>query len=303
MAIPTRNRPDSVRRAVASVLEGTRLPDEIVISDQSSDDGTEQAIGKMAARSRGVPIRLEIVPGQGVAANRNRALKAARGTFVAFCDDDVTVDRRWLERMLHEWEERWDGGAVVITGPILPGEEFGDDDPVPGVRTSLERRVHTTRPTRGSTLYGGHFGASRSVFEVLGPLPFDERLGPGARYPGAEDEDLGCRALAAGIPIVYEPSIRVRHHPARGGWGRIAYHHSVGNGAMLGKQLLRGEPGAAGQLFWTIATALGMAGKAATFGQIRESGSRLLSVAGVAVGFARWLLDTATGWTGKRSAR
>jgi len=295
VAIPTRDRPESLRRTLASILRGTLLPGEIVVCDQSESQA-DIALGDLPGAALDVPIRHRRVRERGVNANRNHAIHASSGEFIAFCDDDATVHPEWLERMVAEWEDRWSRGAVLITGAILPGREYGIEEAVPGVRMGGERRIFSQRPKRGDTLYGGHFGAPRAVFEALLPHPFDERLGPGARYPGAGDEDFACRVLAAGIPVVYEPSITVRHHPGpRGSWSRMEYRHAIGNGGMLAKQLLAGDRGAGKRLAESMAIALGKTARALVRGNTDEAAARLMSAGGIGIGFVRWLAEALTG--------
>lgn len=295
VAIPTRDRPESLRRTLESILRGTRLPDEIVVCDQSESDADSPPHAP-PNEAPDVPIRHRRIRERGVNRNRNRAIDASIGDFIAFCDDDVTVHPEWLERMVAEWDDRWSRRSVLITGAILPGRECSADETVPGVRADGERRVFSQRPKRGDTLYGGHFGAPRAVFEALLPRPFDERLGPGARYPGAGDEDFACRVLAAGIPIVYEPSIAVHHHPGpRGSWSRMAYCHAVGNGGMLAKQLLAGDLAAGKRLAESLAIALGKTARAMARGHAGEATARLMSAGGIGLGFGRWLGEALTG--------
>jgi GT2 family glycosyltransferase len=52
------------------------------------------------------------------------------------------------------------------------------------------------------------------VFQAVGP--FDERLGVGARFGAAEDNDFGFRVLEAGYQIVYAPDAVIYHRAWRG---------------------------------------------------------------------------------------
>ncbi len=94
--IPTYNRRAVVARAVQSVLEQTRPPDEIVVVDDGSADDTAVAL------RRRFGSRIEIVrqPNRGVAAARNAGVRATTADLIAFLDSDDRWHPRKLERQL-----------------------------------------------------------------------------------------------------------------------------------------------------------------------------------------------------------
>ena len=81
------NNSACLERAVLSVLNQTMVPDEIVIADDASTDGSAEIIKKLAAENDRVrPIfRKKNI---GVAANRDLAIKESRGTFFTTLDSD-----------------------------------------------------------------------------------------------------------------------------------------------------------------------------------------------------------------------
>jgi glycosyltransferase involved in cell wall biosynthesis len=81
--IPTYNRADLVREALASVQAQTYRDFEIVVVDDGGTDGTFEAL------AAGGQIRvLRHASRRGVSAARNTGLKAARGKWLAFLDSD-----------------------------------------------------------------------------------------------------------------------------------------------------------------------------------------------------------------------
>ena len=82
--IPTYNRRTRVLRAIQSVLAQTMPVDEIIVVDDGSTDGTAEAIHERYGRAVSV-FRQD---NAGVSAARNRAIRAARGEWVAFLDSD-----------------------------------------------------------------------------------------------------------------------------------------------------------------------------------------------------------------------
>lgn len=94
VVIPVRNGRSLIRRAVASALAQSRLPDEIVVVDDGSTDGTGAVV-----REFGEGVTLIETPQQGVAAARNTGVAAASSDFVAFLDADDYWEPDHLERI------------------------------------------------------------------------------------------------------------------------------------------------------------------------------------------------------------
>ena len=93
--IPTHNRAGLLQRALKSVLGQTLAPDEIIVIDDGSTDGTADS---MVASFPAVRcIRQE---NRGVSAARNRGIEAASGDWIAFLDSDDEWLPRKLERQL-----------------------------------------------------------------------------------------------------------------------------------------------------------------------------------------------------------
>jgi glycosyltransferase involved in cell wall biosynthesis len=84
VALVTRNRPDSLRRALTSLRSQSVQPWEVVVSDDSEGDelaGTREVALEFDCRYIQGPRR-------GLYANRNHAALACRGTHVRTMDDD-----------------------------------------------------------------------------------------------------------------------------------------------------------------------------------------------------------------------
>jgi len=83
---------------LSSLDRQTRQPDEVVVVDGGSRDGTVATLQAWAARA---PHRtVLVVPGAGISAGRNRAVAASTADVLAVTDAGCTLGDRWLEHLL-----------------------------------------------------------------------------------------------------------------------------------------------------------------------------------------------------------
>ena len=223
VAICTRNHPDLVARCLASLrAAAARVPEcrvELLVVDNAPPD---ELTREVAESTPGVRYTREPVPGLNF--GRNRAMREATGTLVAYVDDDVVVDPRWLEGLLEAWRDNPDAGG--FTGQVLPLELETDAQVLferrGGFRRAFERIRWSGDSHPRNPLYpcnGGAFGAGanmafrRELLLALGG--WDEALDTGAPLPGGGDLDMFYRVLRAGRPLVYEPLYLAFHEHRR----------------------------------------------------------------------------------------
>jgi glycosyltransferase involved in cell wall biosynthesis len=96
------NEAKSLSRLLDSLAAQTRQPDEVVICDGGSTDGT---LSVLDAENR-FPLRVLQRPGANISQGRNAAIRAATGEVIAVTDAGVGLDSRWLEEILSPFEER-----------------------------------------------------------------------------------------------------------------------------------------------------------------------------------------------------
>ncbi len=97
--MPTYNGALYIRDAIRSVLNQTVLPQEIIISDSGSSDGTLNIIRDEA---QGTGVKLIILPTQtpGMVANWNSTIRAATGKYIKFLFQDDLLHPNCLEEMV-----------------------------------------------------------------------------------------------------------------------------------------------------------------------------------------------------------
>lgn len=119
--IPTFQRRELVRRAVASVLTQSYRDFELIVVDDGSTDGTDEALAPLSD-----PLRYVWQENRGTAAARNAGLALARGEIVAFLDSDD----RWLHHHLDVLVETFDRHPSAVLVGTCPGFlAAGRDEP------------------------------------------------------------------------------------------------------------------------------------------------------------------------------
>ncbi len=100
----------SVPGFLASLAAQTRSPDEVVIVDGGSTDGTPDAL------ERADDVTVLVEPGANISRGRNVALAAATHDVIAATDADCELDPGWLEAIVSPIE----AGADVAMGWYEP---------------------------------------------------------------------------------------------------------------------------------------------------------------------------------------
>jgi GT2 family glycosyltransferase len=215
IAICTHNRPDVLARCLRGLAP---FPVGILVVDNAPlDDRTRLVVAEFP----NVTYVEEPKPGLDFA--RNRAIQESNAELLAFLDDDVIVDRCWLEGLWGACAENPD--AAAFTGPVLPLELETRAQVLFEEMGGFGRNFKRTR--FGPVLPGlptypcgaGMFGAGcnmvfrRRVLVQLGG--FDEALDTGAPLPGGGDLDMFYRVVRAGYPLIREPKMVVYHQHRR----------------------------------------------------------------------------------------
>jgi glycosyltransferase involved in cell wall biosynthesis len=114
VVLPTRDRPDHLRRAIASVVRQRYERWELLVVD----DGGELDLRTVVEEAADNRIRWTRIDNRGVCGARNAALEIARGSLIAYLDDDNLMEPDWLYSLVWGFEQRPDievvYGAFVI---------------------------------------------------------------------------------------------------------------------------------------------------------------------------------------------
>lgn len=222
VVVCTRNRAVMLDRCLGA-LKALTYPylDFVIVDNAPSDDSTRRVVERFAAADARFGYVTE--PRPGLSRARNRGLVTASGQYLAFTDDDVTVDPLWIEGLVRGFQRRSDvacvTGLACSAGITSPAEAYFDAraaswskrcDPDLFELPSAVDRGPLYPYSAGIFGTGANFAFDRSF--VLGLGSFDEALGTGTPTRGGEDLDIFVRVLRAGGAIAYEPSAVVWHH-------------------------------------------------------------------------------------------
>jgi len=98
-----KNEAPNVEEWLQSIFGQTRLPDEIVVVDGGSTDGTEEMLQLLAEHCH-IPFRVLIEPGANIARDRNIAITNARFPIIAITDFGCQPNPDWLEKLIAPFE-------------------------------------------------------------------------------------------------------------------------------------------------------------------------------------------------------
>jgi GT2 family glycosyltransferase len=260
----THRRPDSLALALAS-LEAMEKPAdlvwELVVIDNAPGGRSRQVAEGFAAR---LPLRYVTESRVGASYARNMAVAEGRHELLAFVDDDVVVDPRWLLEVLRAQAEFPEVG--FFGGRVLPRWDVPQPAWYDAQAPILKDLVpHFDLGTTGQPLEEAELPAGANMIfrrGVLSEQPFRVDLGvTGSQRLASEETELFRSLLRRGVPGRYLPEAVVLHeiNPERLTWRYLA-RWSWG----YGRSRLRaeGDPGV-GRLAWQAVRA---AGHGARFG-------------------------------------
>ncbi|HZY42904.1 MAG TPA: glycosyltransferase, partial [Anaerolineae bacterium] len=107
------NEARSLSTLLDSIAAQTRQPDEVVICDGGSTDGTPDLL---RAETR-FPLRVIERPGSNISQGRNTAIEAATGEVIVSTDAGVRLDPRWLQKLVEPFAA---ASTSVVAGFFLP---------------------------------------------------------------------------------------------------------------------------------------------------------------------------------------
>ena len=198
VVLTTYNRKELLGRALRSVCAQTHAPDEIIVCDDGSTDGTEHTLSIEFPSV--IWLKQE---NQGVSSARNLGIRNSRGSWIALLDSDDEWKPEKLERQItcitsnpglqaSHTDEEWIRNGNQVTPP-----KFLDKSPLDLFVRSLRRCL----------ICPSSILIQREVFSDIGF--FDESL------TVCEDYDFWLRLLLLTEPTLVDQKLVIKHggHP------------------------------------------------------------------------------------------
>jgi glycosyltransferase involved in cell wall biosynthesis len=214
VVIPARNAERTLARVLRSLAGQAPAPEEILVVDDGSSDGTSEI-----ARQHGARV---IPPGGRASAggSRNQGWSASRSEIVVFLDADAIPEADW-------------GAGVARAAGEFPGaivgcaRTFGGDTAWEWVS---HLQIETPYLPRGEPRDVPFVSSFCMIVPRDLPIRFDESY-------GGEDAVFCAEALAAGVRLVFDPRFCAYHDH-----GRTTFHDLRRQQARLARGLARCGP-------------------------------------------------------------
>lgn len=189
-----------IAEALESILSQTHPPDEVIVVDDGSTDGTARELQRFADR-----IRIVRQPNRGCPAAFNTAFSHARGDFVAMCGADDVWEPRKLEWQIEAIQAHPEAD-VLFGHALLIGRVRGDHARPPAAGLLDSERFRNAM-FKELSVCAPSVVIRRSLFDRLGPFVEDF---------GADDYEYWFRCLRAGARFYYDPRplLQYRQHTA-----------------------------------------------------------------------------------------
>jgi glycosyltransferase involved in cell wall biosynthesis len=213
--------------AIESVLRGTHQGFELLVIDQTRDAPPVPFASD--ARVRHVPMAPS-----GVSAARNLGARLASGDVIAMLDDDCVASETWLSDIERSFDKHARLG--LLFGNVRPAWK-SDSGAIPAYERhagACARNIWQKFRIEG---IGACMAFRKRAWEAA--HGFDEMLGSGSRFHGAEDTDLTFKILLRGFEARDEPGVWVTHRGYRDAGQIVALgrNYYVSTGAVFAKYL------------------------------------------------------------------
>lgn len=183
----------------------SRPPDEILVVDNASIDGSLRILTEEFPNVR----VLSLSTNHGFSEACNRGIEATDSELVAILNNDLVLDREWLNELLKHVSEDWACWASLILFERFPSlvDSAGDGMSVIGAAFKIGHAQDASAYRQAREVFGPCAAAAlyrRSLLKEAGGFDPDFFL-------IHEDSDLNLRARMLGFRCLYVPTAQVLH--------------------------------------------------------------------------------------------
>lgn len=238
VGIITYERPEYVEKLLDSILEGTELPDEIVIVDDSDNDKTEKIVNKVDFPDQ-IDLNYSHREGKTIQGEaRNKLVGKTECDVICFLDDDTEVTDSWLKSIKETFEfedvSGVGGPAIVVDEDRNPRYELIRDDQNQnyfnkyGETQDMSGRWIPSKPVETDRFIGANMAFRKDKIEEYGGFSADYK-GNGFR----EEDSLMVKMWKNNEKFIYHPEAKAYHYTAPEGGARASRNAKYWKGRNL----------------------------------------------------------------------
>lgn len=210
VVIPVLDDRAGLAQTLAALAEQHRLPDEVIVVDGGSRDGSDElARGWLDGR---LTLRLLCTPGSSIGAARNAGVRAARHSWVACTDATCVPVPGWLAAIdAHRRDADFVAGIVLLAADnalqrvvAVTHYPAADELEHPPRWVAISHRLFG-RGHCSDRVGGGSMAFSVAAWRAAGEMPEGHHAG--------EDRGFVLAVAAAGLRVVRAPDAAVRWPP------------------------------------------------------------------------------------------
>jgi glycosyltransferase involved in cell wall biosynthesis len=209
--ICTYNRCDILPKALQSMLSQDcgDISYEVLIVDNNSTDQTRQVCDSFLSQGHG-NLRYIFEIKQGISHARNAGIASARGSILAFTDDDVHASNNWVANIKKAFDKHTEvdciGGKVLPEWDSEPPRWLTRDHWAPLALLDYGEQPVCIDAKNPICLVGANFAFRREVFDQIGLFsPTLQRVENG--IGSMEDHELLLRLWRVNLQTMYTPDL------------------------------------------------------------------------------------------------
>lgn len=244
--VPVFNRAEQLFECIEALrhLDCPAAEFEVIVADDGSEPPVQ--LPDPGPQDK-LTIRLVRSPrNEGPASARNRGAACARGSYLAFLDDDCLPGPAWLRQIEQRFAEAPDS---VIGGRMLDGSPGNPYSAASAAITREVYRHYNADPDRARFFASANLAVPASVFRRIGGFHIGFRV--------SEDREFCEHCRRNGVRLVYAPGAAVVHKETGGFQAFWRRHYSYGRGAyrFRKRKATGGESGIrleSGNFYWRM---------------------------------------------------